>query len=653
MGAHRPRGQPAQGRRGAGLSERCDAGVPLSSERGPSGPARSAESGPKANQIGAGTRVCRVQPDVPALARAFDYLVPPELAADVAVGTVVRVALHGRRVRGWVVADDVAPETSAERLVPLRAVASAGPPGDVVELCRWIAWRWAGPFSTVLRAATPPNVVAPGPTPDVEVGIYAPAPPPIPLPDTPVRSIAWPPAADVRELVRALLAPEGSTIVVVPEPVRARALRAAIAREGREVVELHGAQPDALRTAAWCEARRGARVVVGGRIAVLAPVPDLAAVVVLDDGDEALQEERVPTWHARDVAAERVTRAGARLSFVGSVPTVEAYAATRCRSPVSPPPALARTGWARIDVVDLRDEPPGVGLLSERFASALHTTLERGERAVCVVNRKGRARLLACRTCGEVARCAHCGAAVAQAERDLVCPRCATTRPPVCLACHGSTFRTVRPGVTKLRDDVAGLVPSAAVGEVEARTEAVPRTPVLVGTEAVLHRVDPGDATIGLVAFLEFDQELLAPRVRVAEEALRLLARGSRLVGARGRASVLVQTRVPDHEVLRAAAAGRPDALLEVEAARRRALGFPPFGGLAELSGDPGAVAAATAALRDGASGALTVLGPSAAGRTLVVAPSPETLADALATVDLTPARGHGRLRVAVDPPRI
>src|SRR5262249_28595564 len=243
VGAHRSRSRAPQGGRGARLSD----------------------TRPH-------LRVCRVQPDVPAIARAFDYLVPAELAAGVEVGTVVRVALHGRRVRGWVVADRVAPETDPERLVPLVAVVSAGPPPEVVELCRWVAWRWAGPVSTVLRAASPPNVVAPGPAPEIEVAVYdTPGDPPLPLPDVPVRSIAWPPRAARSELVPFLLASEGSTVVIVPEPARAGALGTALARDGREVVLLHGGRPDAERTAAWSDARRGARVVVGGRTAVFAP----------------------------------------------------------------------------------------------------------------------------------------------------------------------------------------------------------------------------------------------------------------------------------------------------------------------------------------------------------------------------------------------
>src|SRR5207237_8875870 len=101
------------------------------------------------------TRVCRVLPEVTAVDRAFDYTIQD----DAPVGTIVRVPLHGRRVRGWIVATDVEPE--AATLLPVLGVVSAGPPPDVVGLTEWVAHRWAGPRVAVLRSASPPNLVAP------------------------------------------------------------------------------------------------------------------------------------------------------------------------------------------------------------------------------------------------------------------------------------------------------------------------------------------------------------------------------------------------------------------------------------------------------------------------------------------------------------
>jgi primosomal protein N' (replication factor Y) len=170
----------------------------------------------------------------------------------------------------------------------------------------------------------------------------------------------------------------------------------------------------------------------------------------------------------------------------------------------------------------------------------------------------------------------------------------------------------------------------------------------VIGTEAALHRVAPG-RPVRLVAYLEVDQELLAARFRAAEQALWLLVRGARLLGdPRAGGRLLAQTRVPDHEVLRAAQAGDPLPLLRAETARRQALALPPFGGLAALAGAPGAVATAVAALRE----RLEVLGP-VDGQALLRAPSTRELANALAATDLGPARQQGRLRVDVDPQRV
>ena len=176
------------------------------------------------------------------------------------------------------------------------------------------------------------------------------------------------------------------------------------------------------------------------------------------------------------------------------------------------------------------------------------------------------------------------------------------------------------------------------------------------GTEAVLHRADAAPAGIELVAFLEFDQELLAARYRAAEQALWLLVRAARVVGGRrGDGRVLVQTRVPEHDVMEAALAADPTIVDDAGHARRRVLGFPPFGGLAELSGAPDAVDAACVVLR------AVDHGPRVGSdRTSGRRPGrwcrrnpPTRCCDALVEADLASARAHGRLRIDVDPLRV
>ena len=119
-----------------------------------------------------------------------------------------------------------------------------------------------------------------------------------------------------------------------------------------------------------------------------------------------------------------------------------------------------------------------------------------------------------------------------------------------------------------MRDDLAALLPRTEVAAVDATTDALPGAPVLIGTEAVLHRVR---GAVGLVAYLELDQELLAPRAAAAEQALWLLVRGARLLDARladAGGVLLVQTRLPDHEVVQAAVRSAPMLVAEAERAR-------------------------------------------------------------------------------------
>jgi primosomal protein N' (replication factor Y) (superfamily II helicase) len=572
----------------------------------------------------------------------------------------VRVPLHGRRVRGWVVADGIQPEAERSALRTLAKVVSAGPPPEVLELCRWAAWRYAGPLPLLLRSASPPNVVPPAPDPELHTAIFPAHAAPNGV-DTAVVDalltaerglLAWPPAVG-QEIGGTMVADEASTIVVAPDSSRVRGLVDDLRRYGREVIVTRGNEPDARRTDTWDRARAGACVVVGGRVAVLAPVPDLAAIVVLDEGDEALKEERAPSWNARELALERARRTGSRCTLVSPAPTLEAEASAG--PPARPTRPFERNGWPRVEVIDLRDEPPGRGLFSDALTAALHATVDRGARAVCVVNRKGRAQLLVCRQCGHIAQCEVCGAAVAETETGFVCRRCGTDRPRVCLHCHSTRFSGRRPGVTRVREEMAALMSRVTVAEVDAATAALPPAEVLVGTEAVLHRADAAPAGIELVAFLEFDQELLATRYRAAEQALWLLVRAGRVVGGRrGDGRVLVQTRVPEHDVIEAALAADPTIVADAERARRRILGFPPFGGLAELSGAPDAVDVACVALRS--VDAVQLLGPIAVGtssRALLQAESADALCDALAEIDLAPARERGRLRIDVDPLRV
>ncbi len=622
-------------------------------------------------------------PDLAAVHKAFDYTVPDDLADRVRLGTQVRAPLHGRRVAGWVVADGVDPPAGVA-LRPLASVRGWGPPPEVVALAEWAAWRWAGPVSSLLGTASPPVAVRALPAGPAPGGVHS-GPAAAPLGTSPLFDEALsggtvvlrlPPADDPFPLLLSAAdrlaagSDDAGVLVVVPSQRLATDLAGRLRRARRRV---------ALLPQEWPRARAGGCVAVGARAAAFAPLPRLAAAVVLDAHDEVYHEERAPTWCAWQVAAERARLSDVPCVLVSPCPTLDVLAAGRL---VAPSRRGERGGWPAVEVVDRRDDDPRTGLFSDRVVDLVRWgAADPGRRVVCVVNRTGRVRLLACAACGELARCERCEAAVElvdpQKDRGdgadqaaipsppfLRCRRCGQERPVVCAHCGGTRMKALKAGVTRVREELEALAgtPVAAVwGPAPARRArtsvagaddavgAGAGARVIVGTEAVLHRTDAADG----VAFLDFDAELLAPRLRAGEEALALLARAARLVsrapaaapGGRGRGRILVQTRLPHHDVLTAASAADPGRLSAAELDIRTALDLPPVSAMALVSG-PSADAYATA-LRSSAPATVDVSGP-VDGVWSVRAPDHVALCDLLDSV----ARPAGRLRVAVDPVR-
>lgn len=524
-------------------------------------------------------RVARVLPDLTGLDREFDYLVPPEAVGSADVGSIVRVRLNGRRVRGWITELDpddgpVAPD----RLTAVDALSSRGPDPAVVGLARWASVRWAaGRLRPFLVTASPPTNVMVLPAPRRR-GSGSPPPNAAPavgeataiLRNGDGGMLLVPPATSPIGAIE-VAAAGGPTLVVMPSVARARIMGTALARRGWTV---------AVVPRQWAAAAAGVDIVIGARIAAWAPCPDLRAVVVIDEHDDAMQEERSPTWHARDVVVERARRIGALVIATSPCPTVSGVAAVGgvvSRLAVD----AERAGWPIVDVVDRSGEEPWRTSL---VTSPLITALRRADATVvCVHNTPGRARILACRACSALVRCERCDAAVAlDDDGQLVCRRCTLARPPVCQACGASAFANLRPGVTRLREELEAAAGRPVVAVTGADRDPPAEAGVYVGTEAVLHRVARAD----VVAILDIDTELLAPRYRAAEQAMALITRAARLVGPRSRGGrLLLQTFVPDHDVIRAAALADPGRLLGPERDRRRMLALPPFSALARVSG--------------------------------------------------------------------
>ncbi|MFM8483720.1 MAG: hypothetical protein ACKOBT_10260 [Actinomycetota bacterium] len=573
--------------------------------------------------------VVGVVPDVTGIDRVFDYEVPDALAPLVGIGTRVRVVLNGRRVAGWVVRSGAHEDGRLAALKPLDKVSGIGPDADMVDLCTWASYRWcAGRLRPFLVAASPPTMLGrAAPRHRTRVLAEPSSPAATGLLERGGGVLRLPPSDD--QLPAVLSAARlGPTLVVVASADAARVMAARLRRTGLTVASM----PDD-----WAAAAGGVDVVIGARGAAFAPCPDLAAAVVIDEHDESLQEERTPTWHAREVVAERARRKQAPLVLVSPCPTLEAVEG---RIVVAPPRERERNGWPEVVVADPGDEPPWKrSLLSSHLIAALR---DPATRVVCVLNTKGRARLSACRRCQALARCRECGGSLIENDAGgFDCPVCATKSERLCPECGAATLSRLRPGVARLEEELRAAARRPVLA-VTAATDEVDDTgcDIFVGTEAVLHRV----RHIDVVAFLDFDGEVLAPRFRAAEQSFALVARAARLVGPRRQGGrILLQTTLLEHAVVRTALDGDPSLLEASERERRRLLSLPPFSALAVLEGDGAESFAAEIAV---ASNQVAV--SRYQEHWLVRAPDHEALSAACAAAE----RGT-KVRVVVDPPRL
>ncbi len=581
-------------------------------------------------------QVVRVLPDVSGLDKTFDYSVPADWADRAVLGALVRIDLGPRRVAGWIVECDPADLPPQVELKDVSKISSVGPSGDVISLGRWASHRWSGRWSRLLKTASPDTMVPVLPT---QRRTVTPKTTPTELAQSAfaepgVTVVRMPPSADLSQFVVGA-AHLGDALVVTPSIRMAQDAAGALRRAGGVA---------RLLPRDWALAAAGGGTVIGARSAVWGPCNDLAAILVIDEHDESLQEERNPTWHARHVAIERAHRAGVPCVLVSPTPSVDVVAnADRI---LAPSRTQERSGWPVTMLADRRNEDPArAGLFSPQLVNAIGG----GGKVLCVLNRKGRAKMLACGSCGELIRTTDGEHLMAETDGQLVAPT-GESRPLICAVCTGTKLKRLRLGVARAREELEALArePVAELTGDTASSDAYDAR-IVVGTEAVLHQIDTADT----VVFLDFDSELMAPRYRAAEQALGLLARAARIVGGRsGGGRILIQTRDPQHRVIAAVVKADIESFTSFEHRLRLAGNFPPVSALAQVSGAGAAKAVESMMSRLD----VEVMGPNAAGHYLLRSPDSATLAQALIELRLaTPSSStkSGSYRIAVDPPRV
>jgi primosomal protein N' (replication factor Y) len=544
----------------------------------------------------------------------------------------VRVPLHGRNVAGWVI--EIGEPSAGLAVNKIRSVIKVlglGTTTEIIELAHWATLRWSGRIRSFVSASAPSTLIAKVPSPRyLSRGVNYSSPVADQIIQQSGGLVLTSPLANPTSIVSAL-ANNGPVIVVIPTQHRAKLLATSLKVNGFSVASW---------PQDWASAMGGVDIVVGTRSVVWAPVAKFSTIVVIDEHDDLLQEERSPTWHARDVAIERCNRVRANCCLITPFPSQVArkWAGNRL---FEIRPADSQRSWPKIEILDRnKDEGWSTSLISSELINELRDS---SRRVVCVHNTKGRARLIACAKCRTILRCENCDAAVNQRDEEtLECPRCNTARPVVCQACGSSSCALLKPGVSRLREELQAAANRTVAEVTSVTTEVNQRVNVFVGTEAVLHRVQTADT----VVFLDIDAELLAPRYRTSELVGTLIVHAARLVGSSKKTPrILLQTHTPENPLLVGLSTGNLDAYNESEKARRELLKFPPFGSLAEVSG------VGTKTFLESMSGSTlvqTMIKDSTHG--LIRAENWQMLSDALSNAKRT---AKSRISIHVDPPRI
>jgi len=406
--------------------------------------------------------------------------------------------------------------------------------------------------------------------------------------------------------IEATLSRGKNAIVLVPEIALTlwlgRLVRACF---GATVATLHSGLPDVERAREWWRVRRGeARVVVGTRSAVFAPLENLGLLIVDEEQESSYKQEETPRYHGRDTAVYRARLEGAVALLGSATPSLETYHNARSGKYqlLELTARVANRPLADVHVVDLREEfrrAQKAAPVSESLRAAIALRLEEKTQAMILINRRGYSWSSLCRSCGAFVQCENCSIALTyhKSRQRLECHYCGyTIRPPKqCPKCRAEYMYFVGDGAERVEEYLHEHFPNARIARLDRDTVRTKREyqqvlgafadgklDVLVGTQMVAKGHDFQRVT--LVGVVAADLALGLPDFRAAERTFQLLTQVAGRAG-RGELSgeVLVETHYPEHYAIQLAAKQDYVSFYEKEAHFRRMLHYPPFTALASI----------------------------------------------------------------------
>ncbi len=406
--------------------------------------------------------------------------------------------------------------------------------------------------------------------------------------------------------VETSLARGRTALVLVPEiALTVWLARLCRARCGEIVAVLHSGLVDAERAREWWRVRRGeARVVVGTRSAVFAPLENLGLVIVDEEQESGYKQEETPRYHGRDTAIVRAKLENAVVVLGSATPSLESFHHARSGKYrlLQLETRVENRPLAQVEIVDLREDfrrTHRAGPVSEKLRAAISERLEQGTQALVLLNRRGYSWFLLCRSCGAAVQCQNCSISLTYHKRRerLVCHYCgySTQVPKRCPKCASEHVYYVGEGTEQVEERLRELFPAARIARLDrdtARTKhayqkvlgafAAGKLDILAGTQMVAKGHDFQRVT--LVGVVSADTALSMPDFRAAERTFQLL---TQVAGRAGRGelpgTVLVETYYPEHYAIQHAARQDYPAFFEQELHFRRLMHYPPFTALANV----------------------------------------------------------------------